>query len=89
MSKLPSNIRLLVARKTKGSLLELNSIIELLKVEVEAREAGFSLKTHGLENRKPRERNRVNGGKSNVTGAFLNNSNSQTLRLTISYVYFP
>ena len=30
MSKQPSDIRLLVARKTKGSLLELNSIIELL-----------------------------------------------------------
>ena len=77
MSKLPSDIRLLVARKTNGSLLELNSIIELLKVEVEAREASFSLKTHDVENRKPWERNRVNGGK-NVTGAFLNNSNSQT-----------
>ena len=73
MSKLPSDIRLLVARKTNGSLLELNSIIELLKVEVEAREASFSLKTHDVENRKPWERNRVNGGK-NVTGAFLNNS---------------
>ena len=77
MSKLPSDIRLLVARKTNGSLLELNSLIELLKVEVEAREASFSLKTHDVENRKPWERNRVNGGK-NVTGAFLNNSNSQT-----------
>ena len=59
-----------------GSLLELNSIIELLKVEVEAREASFSLKTHNVENRKPWGRNRVNGGK-NVTGAFLNNSNSR------------
>ena len=78
MSKLPSDIRLLVARKTNGSLLELNSIIELLKVEVEAREASFSLKTHDVENRKPWERNRVTGGKNNVTGAFLNNSNSQT-----------
>ena len=77
MSKLPSDIRLLVARKTNGSILELNSIKELLKVEVEALEARFSLKTHEFENRKSWERNRVNGGKNNVTGTFLNNSNSQ------------
>ena len=57
--------------------MELNSIIELLKIEVEAREASFSLKTHEVESRKPWERNRMNGGKNNVTGAFLNNSNSQ------------
>ena len=44
-----------------------DDMIELLKVEVESRII-----------RKPWERNRVNGGKNNVTGAFLNNSNSQT-----------
>ena len=73
---LPSDIRLLIARKTNGSILELNSIKELLKVELEAREASISLKTREFENRKSWETNRVNRGKNNVTGAFLNNSNS-------------
>ena len=67
MSKLPSDIRLTVARK---------------KAEVEgleAREASILLKTneHSHDNRKYGDKPQPAGGKDIATGAFLNNSNSQ------------
>ena len=87
MSKLPADVRLIVTRAMKGSALDLKSILDLLKVEVEAREASFSLKTHdsNLDNRKPWEKNRTNGGKGTATGAFLTNSGIQPGSITCAF----
>ena len=80
MSKLPPDIRLTVARKSSTSTTwKLTEIIEILKAEVEAREASISLRPNdsSYHNRKQKERNSVGGGPEIATGAFLNNSNSQ------------
>ena len=44
MSKIPPDIRLIIARKKVGSVLELKEITELLKAEVKARESSIFLK---------------------------------------------
>jgi hypothetical protein len=46
MSKLPSDVRLTVARKTNSTVWELQEIVKILKAEVEAREASILLKTN-------------------------------------------
>ena len=79
MSKLPSDVRLTVARKTNGTVWELQEIVKILKAEVEAREASILLKTneHKHDNRKYGDKPQPGGGKDIATGAFLNNSSSQ------------
>ena len=79
MSKLPSDVRLTVARKTNSTVWELQEIVKILKAEVEAREASILLKTneHHHDNRKYGDKPQPSGGKDIATGAFLNNSNSQ------------
>ncbi|KAK3708351.1 hypothetical protein QZH41_004258 [Actinostola sp. cb2023] len=46
MSKLPSEIRLIITRKTKKPVWELDEILDLLQFEVEAREISVKVKTN-------------------------------------------
>ena len=87
MSKLPPDVRLLVARNAKGSLLELGSIMHMLKVEVEAREASFSLKTQesNFDNKGSWGKGRNNGNRNISTAAFLANLNNQTSNIKCAF----
>jgi hypothetical protein len=87
MSKLPPDVRLLVARNAKGSLLELGSIMHMLKVEVEAREPSFALKTQesNFDNKGSWGKGRNNGNKNICTPAFLANSNNQTSNIKCAF----
>ena len=87
MSKLPPDVRLLVTRKAQGSLLELGGIMEMLKVEVEAREASFSLKTQdsNLFGKGSWERGQNHGIKSVSTAAFVTNSSNQSSNIKCAF----
>ena len=86
MSKLPPDVRLLDARNAKGSLLELGSIMQMLK-GVEAREASFSLKTQesNFGNKGSWGKGRNNGNKNISTAAFLANLNNQTSNIKCAF----
>ena len=82
MTKLPVDIRLNIARKTKEAVWKISDIMEILKAEVEAREASATLKTDNVndnDNRKPWDRNRFNPKNRTTAGAFLNNSSSRPI----------
>ena len=87
MSKLPPDIRLIITRRKPGEVLDLSEIIDMLKAEVEAREASASLKPneHSHESKRQWDRPQSSGVKNIATGAFLNNSTTQSGNITCVY----
>ena len=82
MSKVPAEIRLIVARKTEHKVWELQEILETLKAEVEARELSIRVKTNENfvpgENRKPISDRKPRSYFTSTAATFINRQRTFT-----------
>lgn len=58
MSKLPSDVRLQIARKNTNEIWKIDDLLEAIKFEIDARESSEGTKTSGIDNRKPSGNNK-------------------------------
>ena len=53
MSKLPSDVRLQISRKSTNEVWKIDELLDTIKSEIDAQEASEGMKSSGVENRKP------------------------------------
>ena len=65
MSKLPNDIRIQIARKANSETWKIDELLEVIKVEIEVREASERIKTND-NNKQPSPSNRPNYGSASA-----------------------
>ena len=82
MAKLPNEIRVRVARETKGSVWKIDGILEIIKQEVEAREMSEGVKVQEERSSKQTAFQQPRNPKHSMTSSFLIAKREQMNRTT-------